>query len=317
MSYMFYGCDTLISLSDNNKANINILNLKIQITSARHMFLGCKSLTSLPYFYIFNIYKNDIIFELVYKNNEDKVKILDKRFINKNKDKCTIVYKNSEIELKEYFEGSDKINKDIFKLLLCLDKSIKDISYIFNGCKTLISIKYYQINNQLYEIDNEFNSKYSNSKSSQSNFNINHNLSNSTIFFKDSIENLSEIFETSLQNNSDLFSLNENLISSSLLYFNKLINMNDMFSLCNSLISLPDLSKWNTSNVKYMSNLFSYCNSLISLPDISKWNTSNVTDMSEMFSGCNSLISLPDISKWNTSNVNNISHMFSECTSII
>ena len=47
--------------------------------------------------------------------------------------------------------------------------------------------------------------------------------------------------------------------------------------------------------------MFSGCNSLISLPDISKWNTDNVTDMSGMFSGCYSFISLPDISKWDNS----------------
>ena len=40
------------------------------------------------------------------------------------------------------------------------------------------------------------------------------------------------------------------------------------------------------------------CSSLISLPDISKWNIDKVTDMSFMFSRCYSLISLPDISKW-------------------
>ena len=41
--------------------------------------------------------------------------------------------------------------------------------------------------------------------------------------------------------------------------------------------------------------MFSECYSLISLPDISKWNTSNVENMRYMFSGSNSLISLPDI----------------------
>ena len=75
-----------------------------------------------------------------------------------------------------------------------------------------------------------------------------------------------------------------------------------MFYCCKSLNSLPDISKWDTSNVKDMSNMFSGCYSLDSLPDISKWNTSNVEDMSGMFDGCESLKSLPDISKWNTSN---------------
>ena len=49
-----------------------------------------------------------------------------------------------------------------------------------------------------------------------------------------------------------------------------------------------------------MMGMFYKCNSLRSLPDISKWNTSNVNDMNWMFYECNSLISLPDISKWNT-----------------
>ena len=43
--------------------------------------------------------------------------------------------------------------------------------------------------------------------------------------------------------------------------------------------------------------MFNGCNSLISLPDISNWNTKNVTNMSYMFSDCSSLISLPNISK--------------------
>ena len=54
------------------------------------------------------------------------------------------------------------------------------------------------------------------------------------------------------------------------------------------------------------------CNSLISLPDISEWNTSNVKDMSKMFSGFNLLISLPNISKWNTSNLKK-EYIFYEC----
>ena len=39
------------------------------------------------------------------------------------------------------------------------------------------------------------------------------------------------------------------------------------------------------------------CSSLISLPDISKWNTNKVTDISYIFDECSSLISFPDISK--------------------
>ena len=48
--------------------------------------------------------------------------------------------------------------------------------------------------------------------------------------------------------------------------------------------------------IKDISYIFYECSSLLSLPDISKWNTNNVNNMSYMFSGCSSLKSLPDIS---------------------
>ena len=63
--------------------------------------------------------------------------------------------------------------------------------------------------------------------------------------------------------------------------------------------------------------MFCRCNSLISLPDISKWNTNNITDMNHMFDKCISLSSLPDISKWNTNNVTNMRDMFEECLSLM
>ena len=90
-------------------------------------------------------------------------------------------------------------------------------------------------------------------------------------------------------------------------------NMSGMFYYCESLLSLPDIDKWNTSIIKDMNFIFRNCISLSSLPDISKWNTINVHNMSGIFSNCNSLLSLPDISKWNTSNANNMSSMFSGC----
>jgi len=47
-----------------------------------------------------------------------------------------------------------------------------------------------------------------------------------------------------------------------------------------------------------MIGLFEKCSSLISLPDLSKWNLQKVTSMKDMFSECTSLISLFDLSKW-------------------
>ncbi len=65
-----------------------------------------------------------------------------------------------------------------------------------------------------------------------------------------------------------------------------------MFSKCNSLISLPDISKWNINKVRYMSYIFSECYSLGSLPDISKWNNSNATPKSSGIFPENNFINL-------------------------
>ena len=110
--------------------------------------------------------------------------------------------------------------------------------------------------------------------------------------------------------------LNNNIFEIKLKGIKNITNMSYIFNKCESLVSLPDISKWNTQNVTDMRNLFSECKSLSSLGDISKWNTQNVTDMSYMFYRCESLKSLPDISNWNTKNVKNIEGMFCECLSL-
>ena len=93
-------------------------------------------------------------------------------------------------------------------------------------------------------------------------------------------------------------------------------DMSDIFRECSSLISLPDISKWDTNNVIDMNGIFNGCTSLSSLPGILKWNTNNVTNMSCMFSGCSSLSTLPDISNWNTNKVTDMNNMFNGCSSL-
>ena len=62
-----------------------------------------------------------------------------------------------------------------------------------------------------------------------------------------------------------------------------------------------------------MEGMFRGCELLKSLPDISKWNTTNVTNMRSMFCGCKSLKSLPDISKWKLRKDYNTEDMFKGC----
>ena len=55
-------------------------------------------------------FKNEI--KLIYKlEGKDEIKILGKQFIEKNKNKCYIIYKNKKYELKEYFKV-EELNKN-------------------------------------------------------------------------------------------------------------------------------------------------------------------------------------------------------------
>ena len=74
-----------------------------------------------------------------------------------------------------------------------------------------------------------------------------------------------------------------------------------MFNDCKSLTSLPNISNWNTNNVRHMMNMFSGCYSLISLPDLSLWKFNKEPYITFMFYGCFSLISLPNITKLTSS----------------
>ena len=62
-----------------------------------------------------------------------------------------------------------------------------------------------------------------------------------------------------------------------------------MFYKCSSLLSIPDISKWNIKRINNMEKLFYRCLKLINLPDIFKWDIDNVKNMNSMFYSCSSL----------------------------
>ena len=90
-----------------------------------------------------------------------------------------------------------------------------------------------------------------------------------------------------------------------------------MFNNCYLLNNIPDISKWNTSNLIEIQFMFYNCQSLSKMPDISKWNSTNISNIEDLFSGCLSLESLPNISKWKNHNIKKINFVSSdESTSI-
>ena len=379
-SFMFSECSSLISVPDISKWNTeNVSNFncmfsgcislkslpeitKWNFTNAEEMkniFKGCKSLISLPDiskcrdFYLFrnlaiatgkysliiqskkwnynniNLNHNDnnfrrnvpikpIYINIIYKtkeNKEDNIKLFGENFIKNNKDKCKIIYNDKEYEIKQYFydfENNYKYPGKI-KLKLKIFATIINMSSMFDGCDTLLSFQDILQNNeplnkeQIASISLSYNEKKD----------ITNALGGVDIFSKDNP--LSSLINSKVTNVSQMFSGCKSLISLpdiSKWNTENIIDMSYMFYDCNSLISLPDISKWNTENVTNMDRMFCECHSLISLPNISNWKTGKVTHMISVFSFCISLNSLPDLSKWNISNVTNMSWMFSGCLSL-
>ena len=257
-------------------------------------------------------------FELEYKASiKDEIKIFGKKFVDKNKDKCKIIYNLDKFDLNEYFKIDNKDNQSyILKIQLTINKNITDLSCMFHECESLISIK---------DISNLDNSNTISLNKSFSEYDSNYSLVKSNCSsetgnkgFYDDSPTFSRI--RSNTNTSDLTGINDiihndNIILKQMFY--NVTNMSFMFYGCSSLISLPDISKWDTKNVIFMSSMFNGCSSLISLPDISKWDINDVNYISEMFCSCSSLITLPDISKWKTNNVIYMFSMFNGCSSLI
>ena len=217
--------------------------------------------------------------------NPDAFRILGRKYIKKNKNKCRIIYQNKKYKLRDYFEELEKnynpeIN-DIIKLKIILYTDTLDMSQMFYGCYHLTSISECHIDNS-----DLFLLKETKVKDLINSYNINDNDKN---------------IDTNQKWNN--FSFYRKPII-------KPCNMPYMFAGCISLISMPDISKWDTSNVSDMLALFFSCSSLKSLPDISNWKIDNVKQMENMFKGCNSLLSFPDISKWDFSNVNSLIWIF-------
>ena len=209
-------------------------------------------------------------------------------------------------KLKELEEAKDKFQNDIDGIIIKLNKIKNNFEIYYNIFKNIINnFNKEKINYEiLYNIDyinnteiinninnivndnnikNKFN-KLINIYNKMNSYNaisivytINKKVNDMRIFgeefVKNNINNCSmvidnteyKIYEKLKTNNYD-----KDIINVKLKGINRITNMSYMFSWCSSLSSLPDISKWDTSNVNNMSYIFSYCRSLSSLPDISK-----------------------------------------------
>ena len=226
------------------------------------------------------------------------IKLFDKRFVENNKNLCTIVINGKEREICEYIENDDIRQPFLAIKLKNLDK-IENPNFMFYECK------------YLYALPDLEKWNTSSVKSMRSLFN--HCIS---------LKLLSGMENWNTSNVDDMnymfchCSSLEELPDISNWKTDNVKFMSNLFSECSSLKKIPDISNWNISNVVNLSYLFCNCSLITCLPDISRWNTINVEDISHLFSLCKNLEILPDISKWKTNNINNMMQIFEYCSSL-
>ena len=255
---------------------------------------------------ILNIYHQMIDKEQISKKNEE-IKENNKDEINlsnnDNKEKLTNkIFNNNDIKVANEININIDDNKE----------KLTNESIIRENNKEKGEINYENNNNEIkdeiqimYKI-NKFDTKI---KLFGEKF-VENNKYHCNIKYENKLFNLIEYLDISNNNNQ------KDKLEIKLIGINNIINASYMFDNCSSLLSIPNISKWNTNRVTDMSNMFYSCNSISSFPDISNWDTSNVTSIHSMFAHCSSISSLPDISKWNTSKVVNMCNTFACCSSL-
>ena len=276
------------------------------------------------------VIKKEVKITLMYKINKlgFTVRLFGSKFFQKNKNNCKLIINGEESNLKEFYDiKAIDNNLEILKIFIILNNNITDLSHMFYGCSSLISL------DGISELNtaniNNMSHLFYNCSSIQSLPNISKwemsNVINISYMFAgcSSLENLPDISKWNIKNVVDISSIFSDRSSLKIIpeiskwNTNNIKDMSFIFYGCSSLILLPDISKWNTEKVINLKSIFSFTTSLKSIPNISKWNIDNVKNISYMFNGCSSLSYLPDISDWNTKNVTDISYLFCKCSSLI
>ena len=68
-------------------------------------------------------------------------KLFGERFVKNNKNKCKMIINGKKKKICSYLPNYHKyLNKDKLKIKLIIIKNISDISYMFSGCLSLVSL---------------------------------------------------------------------------------------------------------------------------------------------------------------------------------
>ena len=98
----------------------------------------------------------DDIYEMTYKitKKDKKIRILGEKFVLRNKNRCHLIYQNKKYQLQKDLI-IEVINIEKIKLKIIGLSSVIDFSYMFQGCRTLVSFDKYNIELKEKKIEQE------------------------------------------------------------------------------------------------------------------------------------------------------------------
>ena len=191
-------------------------------------------------------------YKMIYKidKRNENLRLLGEQFVKNNKNKIKLIINNKQCKSKELI-SIDNIKADKFKIKMVTKNNIFNKSFMFRDCISLLEFSSNDFEN-LDNNDDEF-------KIIEEKFDLIEEIidERDQPFYdclKMSASEFSEIMskKEDITDNTTLLNLNEKMMN---INFNNVI-LRGMFYNCRSLISLPDISKWNTDNVIDISDMF-------------------------------------------------------------
>ena len=79
---------------------------------------------------------------IIYKinKNEKRIKLFDSDFVKNNKQNCYLLINNIKYEIFEYYDIDEEENKRNLIIKIIEKKNITDMSGMFSGCSSLLSL---------------------------------------------------------------------------------------------------------------------------------------------------------------------------------
>ena len=249
-------------------------------------------------------------------------------------------FKDKSLRVKYIFTKKLKLINYLFREVISLvnidlsnfkASNVTDMRDLFNGCKSLETIKLPNKLQNVITMKNMFNVCKSLKSVNLSNNNLQNVINMKNMFYNcSSLESIysSNFKSQNVINMENIFYECRSLMSVDLSNFkvSNTTDMNNILSFFNSLkpvekdyyfdplISI-DLSNFNAPIITNIENLFNNFSNLESI-NLSYFNAPKLNNLEKLFNSCESLKSI-DLSNFNAKNINNMASMFSGCKSLI